>query len=96
MHGDLWSGNVFWRTDDACLIDPSAHAGHPEEDLAMLSLFGAPRHSEVLTAYETVRPLPTGWQHRTSLFQVYPLLVHAALFGGHYGGRAASAAARYL
>jgi fructosamine-3-kinase len=43
IHGDLWSGNVLWCADGAWLIDPAAHGGHRETDLAMLALFGLPR-----------------------------------------------------
>ena len=39
IHGDLWSGNVMWTADsgqsEAVLIDPAAHGGHREEDLAI-------------------------------------------------------------
>ena len=43
VHGDLWSGNVLWGADGhVWLIDPAAHGGHPESDLAMLALFGVP------------------------------------------------------
>ncbi len=41
-HGDLWAGNVLWPRGRAALIDPAAHGGHRETDLAMLALFGAP------------------------------------------------------
>ena len=40
LHGDLWSGNVVWSTEHGTLIDPAAHGGHRETDLAMLTLFG--------------------------------------------------------
>lgn len=41
IHGDLWSGNVLWQADGAVLVDPAAHGGHRETDLAMLALFGS-------------------------------------------------------
>lgn len=95
LHGDLWWGNVRWAADGrGWLIDPSAHGGHPEEDLAMLALFGSvPRR--LLTAYEEVRPLEDGWEDRVELFQLVPLLVHTALFGGGYRSSAVAAADRY-
>ena len=41
LHGDLWNGNVLWGADGrAHVIDPAAHGGHRETDLAMLALFG--------------------------------------------------------
>lgn len=93
IHGDLWSGNVVWGADgDAWLIDPAAHGGHRETDLAMLALFGVPNLQRVVDSYDESFPLADGWQHRIPLHQLHPLLVHAVLFGGGYGARAASAA----
>ncbi|CAM5632178.1 Fructosamine kinase OS=Streptomyces fumanus OX=67302 GN=GCM10018772_19000 PE=4 SV=1 [Streptomyces fumanus] len=44
LHGDLWNGNVLWGADgEVRLIDPAAHGGHRETDLAMLRLFGCPQ-----------------------------------------------------
>ncbi len=95
LHGDLWWGNVVWGADGrAWLIDPSAHGGHPEEDLAMLALFG-PVPERLRSAYDEVRPLADGWRDRQPLFQLVPLLVHAVLFGGGYPSMVADAAARY-
>ena len=84
LHGDLWSGNVLWTADDAVLIDPAAHGGHREADLAMLALFGAPHLERVLAAYDEAAPLADGWRERVPLHQVHPLLLHAVLFGGSY------------
>jgi fructosamine-3-kinase len=92
LHGDLWSGNVLWRKRDCVLIDPSSHGGHRETDLAMLTLFGLPYLDDVLDAYDEQWPLAPDYQRRIPLHQVYPLLVHAILFGGSYGAAAANAA----
>jgi fructosamine-3-kinase len=92
LHGDLWSGNVLWHMDGAVLIDPSAHGGHRETDLAMLALFGVPWFDDIIAGYESVAPLAEGWQRRQSLHQVYPLLVHGVLFGGAYVDQAVEAA----
>jgi fructosamine-3-kinase len=97
IHGDLWSGNVVWGADgDVWLIDPAAHGGHRETDLAMMSLFGLPHLERVIGAYEDASPLADGWRDRIPLHQLHPLLVHAVLFGGSYGPRAAAAAQRLL
>ena len=95
LHGDLWSGNVLWSADGAVLIDPAAHGGHRETDLAMLDLFGLPHLDRVLAAYDETWPLDDGWRQRVPLHQLHPLLVHAALFGGGYGAHAVTAARRY-
>jgi len=95
LHGDLWSGNVLWTAADAVLIDPAAHGGSREADLAMLALFGAPHLEQVLAAYDEAAPLPDGWRDRVLLHQVHPLLLHAVLFGGSYAGQALRAARHY-
>jgi len=96
VHGDLWNGNVIWGHDgQATVIDPAAYAGHREVDLAMLALFGLPMLEKVLDAYEAVAPLADGWRDRVGLHQLFPLLVHASLFGGSYGHRAAELAGRF-
>lgn len=93
LHGDLWSGNVHVGADGrAWLLDPAAHGGHRETDLAMLALFGHPHLDQLLAGYADVAPLAPGWQQRVPLHQLFPLLVHAVLFGGGYGARAVAAA----
>ncbi|MGW1541958.1 fructosamine kinase family protein [Streptomyces sp. NPDC002309] len=93
LHGDLWHGNVLWGADGhAWLIDPAAHGGHRETDLAMLRLFGCPRLDEVFQGYEESAPLSAGWRDRVALHQLFPLLVHAVLFGRSYAVRALEAA----
>ena len=92
LHGDLWSGNVLWAADAVWLVDPAAHGGHPETDLAMLQLFGLPHLERVLSSYDEVRPLGSRWRERVGVHQLWPLLVHAALFGSSYGARAGAAA----
>ena len=93
LHGDLWSGNVHHADDGrAWLVDPSAHGGHRETDLAMLRLFGAPHLDHVLGAYAEQGPPADGATERVPLHQLFPLLVHAVLFGGGYGAMAGDAA----
>ena len=92
LHGDCWSGNVLWSGDRGWLIDPAAHGGHRETDLAMLALFGAPYLTDILAAYQEVAPLADGWRDRLPLHQLHPLLVHACLFGAGYDGPVRDAA----
>jgi fructosamine-3-kinase len=96
LHGDLWSGNVMWTAAGAVLIDPAAHGGHRETDLAMLALFGCPYFEAVLAGYQAHRPLREGWRDRVGLHQLYPLLAHVVLFGGGYAGQTLAAAASAL
>ena len=95
LHGDLWSGNVMAGADGRpWLIDPAAYGGHREVDLAMLELFGTPS-PRTLAAYEEVAPLADGHEERVDLYQLFPLLVHAVLFGGSYAASVERAARRY-
>ncbi|MCO6005312.1 fructosamine kinase family protein [Actinoallomurus purpureus] len=96
IHGDLWSGNLVWGRDRVWLIDPAAHAGHRETDLAMLALFGAPQLERIVAAYDETAPLADGRRARVPLHQLHPLLVHVVLFGGSYRGQALAAARSVL
>jgi fructosamine-3-kinase len=100
LHGDLWAGNVLWRAgsgerDTVVLVDPAAHGGSRESDLAMLALFGLPHLDAVFAGYDDAWPLAPGWRDRIGLHQLFPLLVHAALFGAGYGAQAVAVAGRY-
>ena len=84
LHGDLWSGNLLADVDGRpWLIDPAAYGGHREMDLAMLDLFGR-IPARTIASYDEVFPLADGWRERVGLWQLFPLLVHAVLFGGGY------------
>ncbi|WP_336515599.1 fructosamine kinase family protein [Pollutibacter soli] len=84
LHGDLWSGNfMVHETGQAAVFDPSVYFGHREMDLAMTRLFGG-FHTRFYQAYDEEFPLTPGWEERIPIFQLYPLLVHMVLFGGHY------------
>ncbi|PPJ19541.1 fructosamine kinase [Nocardia nova] len=96
IHGDLWSGNVLWTERGARLIDPAAHGGHRETDLAMLRLFGAPYLDHILGAYRERFPPAPGVEQRVALHQLYPLLVHVVLFGGGYREQTIAAAEEAL
>jgi fructosamine-3-kinase len=92
IHGDCWAGNVLWSGGRGWLIDPAAHGGHRETDLAMLALFGAPSLDRIMAGYQDTVPLAPGWRSRVPLHQLHPLLVHACLFGAAYRDEVCSAA----
>lgn len=95
LHGDLWAGNrLVDRHGRSWLIDPAAHGGHREFDLAMMRLFGG-FGPDCFAAYDEAFPLAAGWEDRVALHQIAPLVVHAIKFGGGYVGAAAEAVARY-
>ena len=84
LHGDLWSGNILFNINGATLIDPALYFGDREMDLAyimMLDTFG----DTFFNAYAEVHPLSEDfYEVKVPLYQIYPLLVHVALYGGGY------------
>lgn len=96
LHGDLWAGNrLIDRAGRSWLIDPAAHGGHREFDLAMMRLFGG-FGEEAFVAYHEEFPLAEGWEHRVPLHQLAPLIVHAIKFRGGYAGATDRALDRVL
>lgn len=93
IHGDLWTGNLLFGEDGPVFIDPAAHGGHPETDLAMLALFGVPFPEEIWAGYHEVAALAPGFRDRFPLHQLHPLAVHAFTHGPGYA-RALGEAAR--
>ena len=84
LHGDLWAGNyMITMNGDVAIYDPAIYCGHREMDLGMSKLFGG-FDTLFYEAYNEIYPLEKNWQQRLPLTQLYPLLVHAVLFGGHY------------
>lgn len=95
LHGDLWSGNFL--ADDAgapALVDPAAHYGHREADLAMTRLFGG-FSPAFHAAYDEAWPLAAGHPERLPLYQLYHLLNHLNLFGAGYRAQCLAILRRY-
>lgn len=97
IHGDLWAGNVLWRDGlPVALIDPSAQWADPEFELAFIDLMGGVSGA-FWERYGQLRPIRAGfWERRVHAYQVFPLVVHAALFGGGYGQQALNSLERAL
>lgn len=84
LHGDLWNGNYLINEHGQALIfDPAAYYGHREMDIAMTLLFGGFDNS-FYNSYNEIFPLEKNWMKRMDVCQLYPLMVHLILFGGHY------------
>ena len=95
LHGDLWAGNrLVGEGGTSWLIDPAAHGGHREFDLAMMRLFGG-FGDGCYAAYDEVFPVAEDWAERIALHQLAPLTVHAIKFGGGYVGATCDALAAY-
>lgn len=94
VHGDLWSGNVLGSTRGPAVVDPACAYADREAELGMMTLFGGFERT-CFAAYEESFPLPAGWRERNGLYQLYHVLNHHALFGGHYGAQALALARRY-
>lgn len=87
IHGDLWTGNALTGPEgEPALIDPAAHYGWAESELAMTTLFGA-FPAEFYQAYQEIRPLEQGFQSRYPIYNLYHLLNHLVLFGRGYWGQ---------
>lgn len=96
VHGDLWAGNVIAdAAGSPVLIDPVAHGGHRELDLALLRVFGGPGE-RCFAAYSEASPLAEGWHERTRLWQLAMILLHVYLFGRGYREQALAIARGYL
>ena len=94
LHGDLWGGNILVLAGNkTAYIDPAIYYGHAEVELAFATLFGSLGEA-FFGAYQEIRPIAPGFfETRRDLYNLYPLLVHSAFFGGHYA-RAPSAATK--
>ena len=97
LHGDAWSGNILFDAGKvAAFIDPAVYYGDPEIELAFGTLFG-PFSEAFFESYGELRPIRPGFfDVRRELYLTYPLLVHAALFGGSYGASAGRIAKRLV
>jgi protein-ribulosamine 3-kinase len=94
IHGDLWSGNVLATARGPALVDPACAFADREMEFGIATLFGG-LSARALAAYDEAWPLPAGWRERNPLYQLYHLLNHALLFGGHYAEEARRIAVRF-
>ena len=87
LHGDLWGGNILYNIKGAVLIDPAIYFGDREMELAFILMFNTFGQT-FFNAYKEVHPLSDDFYDvKVPLYQIYPLLVHVALYGGSYVGQ---------
>jgi fructosamine-3-kinase len=94
-HGDLWSGNVLQTARGPALVDPACAFGDREMEMGIVTLFGGFGEG-FWRGYDEVFPLPSDWRERNSIYQLYHVLNHCLLFGGHYRDQALAIALRYV
>ena len=96
IHGDMWAGNVLCASGRiAGFVDPAIYYADAEIELAFSTLFGT--FGDLFFArYGEHRPLRPGFEEaRRDIYNLYPLLVHARLFGGSYVGSVAATLSRF-
>lgn len=96
LHGDLWQGNCgFMEGGVPVIFDPAVYVGDRETDLAMTRLFGGFPKS-FYDSYQREWPLPSGWEQRQVIYNLYHILNHVNLFGGGYLRQAESMCRKLL
>ena len=85
IHGDVWGGNVLaGKGKILAFLDPSLYYADPEIELAFASLsetFGRP----FFERYNELSPIKPGFfEERRDMYNLYPLLANARMFGSSY------------
>ncbi|MDF2152171.1 fructosamine kinase family protein [Vibrio sp. CAU 1672] len=95
LHGDLWNGNAALTAVGPICFDPACYWGDRECDIAMTELFGG-FHPDFYAGYESVAPLSASYVERREIYNLYHILNHCNLFGGHYLEQAQGMVTRVL
>jgi fructosamine-3-kinase len=84
LHGDLWKGNILFNINNVTLIDPAIYYGDKEMELAFILFFNTFGET-FFREYTQVHALSEDfYELKVPMYQLYPLLVHIALYGGVY------------
>lgn len=85
IHGDMWGGNILAKQGRIVgFVDPAIYYADPEIELAFATLFGT-FGEPFFRRYDELAGLRAGFfEARRDIYNLYPLLVHTALFGGGY------------
>ncbi|MBD1387981.1 fructosamine kinase family protein [Neiella sp. HB171785] len=95
LHGDLWRGNLMFDKHGPLLVDPACYIGDAEADIAMTDLFGG-FPAAFYQAYRSIKAAPESLSLRHDIYNLYHLLNHATLFGGHYLDQAEQSVKRLI
>lgn len=89
IHGDAWSGNILFGPGKVlAFLDPAIYYADPEMELAFVRAFGSFGDSFFLR-YNDINPIAPDFEDvRGPIYSLYPLLVHARLFGTSYARKA--------
>lgn len=85
LHGDVWTTNVLASGDRIMgFLDPAVYYGHPEIELAFITLFSTFGNA-FFDVYNEIHAIRPGFfEERRHIYNLYPLLVHTRLFGASY------------
>lgn len=85
IHGDIWKTNIIVREGEIqTFLDPAIYYAHPEIELAYISFAGT-FGNEFYEIYDELYGIDEGFfEERCDVYNLYPLLVHAYLFGEDY------------
>ncbi len=85
IHGDMWRTNVIVSAGRIVgIIDPALYYAHNEMELAYMTLFDG-IGDEFFRAYKERIPIDEAfYRRRRHIYNLYPLLVHLAIFGEKY------------
>jgi fructosamine-3-kinase len=85
LHGDVWGGNILVHGDRiAGFVDPAIYYGDPEIELSFATMY-ATFGEGFFRRYGELRPLRSDYfDIRRDVYNLWPILVHARLFGGGY------------
>ena len=85
LHGDVWGGNILVHGDHiAGFVDPAIYYGDSEIELSFATMFSTFGEG-LFRRYGELRSLrPDFFDICRDLYNLWPLLIHARLFGGGY------------
>ncbi len=84
IHGDLWSGNIIFNQKGLFFIDPALYFADKEVELSFIAFFHT-FSNNFFREYQKYHKLGSNfWEEKIYFYQLYPILVHIALYGTSY------------